>query len=147
MKTHILLIGNEKIELGMFEEAFLQIKGAVSYSYVPETSHAFEKIQDNKPDIIFVSHTTQPAASLQFLSAVKSEPKLKYIRVFLYATTIAEEINKMARILGASGCIERTSCQATFLRELKAILDPQLLPDYIFLKRLNNSMDTVMHTD
>ncbi len=147
MKTHILLIGNEENELKMFEEAFLQIRGAVNYSYAPETSHALEKIQYSQPDIIFISHTTQPAASLQFLSVVKSEPKLKCIRVFLYATIITEEFSKMARMLGASGCMERTGCQATFMRELKAILDPQLLPGYIFLKRLNNSMDTLMPMD
>jgi PleD family two-component response regulator len=147
MKTHILLIGEEKSELEMFEQAFQQIQGDIDYRYATESVHALETIRKNRPDIIFINYNAEPFNSLQLLSIVKSEPKLRTIRVFLYATVISEGVSKMARTLGASGCIEKTDCPATFLRELKAILDPQLLPAYIFLGHLNNPPNTVMAGD
>lgn len=147
MNTHILLVGEEKKELEIFEETLKQMHGAVSYVYAGEGLHALEIVQHNKPDIVFINYNIQPADSLKFLSVIKSEPKMRSIRVFLYATFISEEINKMARMLGASGCIEKTNCVTTFIRELKAILDPRLLPGYIFLKRLTNSLGTLSCLD
>jgi hypothetical protein len=145
MKIQILLIGDEKGEMGMFEEAFLQIYG-INYAYV-DMVNAFEAIHHQKTDIVFIGHAENPVPGLQLLSVIKPEPKLKSVRAFLYAANITEEISKMARLLGASGCIEKTNCQNIFMRELKAILDPKLLSSYIFLLRLNNSIDQVMPMD
>lgn len=147
MKSHILLIGEEKKELEMFEEALLQVHGAVNCTYAGEALHALEAIRRARPDIVFINFATQPDSSLQVLSVIKSEPVLKYIRVFLYAEAISEEVNKMARVLGASGCLEKTTCEATLRRELQAILDPQLLPGYIFLRRLNDFQGTLVCVD
>lgn len=139
MKTHILLIGEEKKELEMFEQTLQQMQGGINYACASEFLHALEAIQKNRPDIIFINYGAQPFNSLQLLSVIKSEPRSKTARVYLYATSVSEEVNKMARTLGASGCIEKTDCPSTFLRELKAILDPRLLPSYIFLGHINNS--------
>lgn len=135
MKKSILLIDKDEQEAGMFDDAMKQIPASFECTYAKDSLQALGMLHERKPDIIFINYYIPPGNGLEFVAVVKAEPLLKDVRVFLYANSISDEINKMAHILGAAGCIETTGCQTTFIRELKAILNPELLPEYVFLRR------------
>ena len=119
----------------MFDDAIEQMPGSFDCTYARDSLQALGMLQRDKPDIIFINYYILPGNGLEFVAVVKTEPMLKDIRVFLYANYISDEINKMAHTLGAAGCIETTGCRSTFIHELKAILNPELLPAYVFLRR------------
>src|SRR5688500_11764088 len=135
MKKSILLIDKDKQELGMFDDAIEQMLGSFDCTYAKDSLQALGVLQRDRPDIIFINYYIPPGNGLEFVAVVKTEPMLKDIRVFLYANYISDEINKMAHTLGAAGCIETTGCRSIFIHELKAILNPELLPAYVFLRR------------
>jgi CheY-like chemotaxis protein len=126
------LVGDERAEFGMFESAFRELHQEVEYDFVIP-AEALEKMKDRRFDLVFIDAGQKPVVALQLLSVIKSDNRLKNTRVFMYGKSIAEELCKMARTLGASGCVEWTNCKLTFMRELKAVLDPRLLPQYVFL--------------
>lgn len=119
----------------MFDDAIEQMPGSFDCTYTKDSLQALGMLQRDKPDIIFINYYIPPGNGLELVAVVKTEPMLKDIRVFLYANHISDEINKMAHTLGAAGCIETTGCGSTFIHELKAILNPELLPAYVFLRR------------
>jgi CheY-like chemotaxis protein len=137
MKTKILLIDDDSNELLLYKDALTQIHGAAKCDYAKEVGDALSMVKKSRPDLVFINHHMQQGGSLQFLSVLKAEPSLRSARVYLVGEWISEDVSKMARTLGASGCIEKTNCENTFIRELTAILHPDLLPEYIFIRRHN----------
>jgi hypothetical protein len=132
-KLAITLVGNDISSFDMFEAAFRELNECVDYYFAGNSSEGLEPIRARKPELLFISVDDKPAATLQFLSVIKSDGKLKSARVFLYGPCFEDDVCKLARMLGASGCIERTTCATTFMRELKAVLDPRLLPNFIYM--------------
>lgn len=135
MRKGILIIDQDKREYQSFLGALQHIQGAWHCKYAANALAACKVLHSYLPGVIFVNNELPPFNGLQLLSYIKSEERLQSIRVYVYAPMISNEVNSMAETLGASGCIEKTSCAQTFLRELKAILNPVLLSRYNFFNR------------
>src|SRR4249919_2884933 len=72
--------------------------------------------------------------ALQVVSAIRFQTKLKETKVYLYSEHFSDDTSKMARMLGAAGCIEKSGEFSSLVHKFKAIFSPELLPSYVFLK-------------
>ena len=134
-RKHILLIVDDKEELGFFMDALKMIPGPIQCTYASSAEHAFEILTFVKPDFIFVDYHLPRINGLQFISILNLDSKLKEPKVFLYSTRINVEIEKMGKILGAAGSIKKTNSINTLIHQLKSILVPELLPRHVFLQQ------------
>ena len=139
MKKHILLIEDDNDELGIFMDALNKVEGSFKCTYAKSADHALEILNYVKPDLIFIDFNLPKVNGLQFLSIFHSDSKPNGIRVFLYSTKITDEVRKMAKVLGAAGCIEKTNTINNLVHQLKAILNPALLPSYVFFPNVNSA--------
>ena len=135
MKKHILLIDHDKNELTAFMAALKEIQGDFKCTYADSSAQALEMLKYLQPEIIFVDYDLQGMNGLQLLSVIRNEPALRQTKIFVYTEMISEEIGKMARILGASGCIEKHATVSWLTHLLRAIFDGQLMPKYSILKK------------
>jgi DNA-binding NarL/FixJ family response regulator len=134
MKKHILLIDHDKNELTAFMAALKEIQGDFKCTYAESSAHALDMLKYLKPDFIFVDYDLPEINGLQLLSVIRNESALREAKVFIYTEMIGEEICKMARILGASGCIEKHATVSWLTHLFRAIFDGQLMPKYSILK-------------
>jgi len=134
MRKHILLIDHDKNELAAFMAALKEIQGDFKCTYAESSGQALEMLKYLQPDFIFVDYDLPGVNGLQLLSVIRGEPALKQAKVFIYTEMISEEIGKMARILGASGCIEKHATVSWLTHLFRAIFDGQLMPRYSILK-------------
>ncbi len=139
MKKNILFIDDKSNELEYFTNAFRQITGLFHYIYAGSAEKGLSIIKRTPVDLVFVQYNLPEINGLLFLSAVKSFRKNGSLKVYLYSNSISEEESKMAKRLGAAGCLEKTPDNTTFIRELRAILNPELLPDYVFFPRMETA--------
>jgi DNA-binding NarL/FixJ family response regulator len=134
MKKHVLLIDHDKNELTAFMAALKEIQGEFKCTYADSSAQALEMLKYLQPDFIFVDYDLPQVNGLQLLSVIRSDAALKQAKIFIYTEMISEEIGKMARILGASGCIEKHATVTWLAHLFRAIFDGQLMPKYSILK-------------
>ena len=134
MKKGVLLVDEDENELSCFLEILKNVKGSFKCHYAGSGKHAIEMLQHTAPDFIFIDYDLSEIDALQVLSAIRFQPKLRATNVYLYTDTISDDDSKMAKMLGATGCIEMTGQQSDLIHKFKAIFSPELLPSYVFLK-------------
>jgi CheY-like chemotaxis protein len=134
MKKHILLIDNNKNQLAIFMAALKDIQGNLKCTYAGSSEQALEMLEYIQPDFIFVSHNLPHVNGLQILSVIRNQPALGRCKVYIYAEMVSEEISKMAKLLGASGCIENSEEISWVTHLFKAIFDGQLMPRFAILR-------------
>jgi CheY-like chemotaxis protein len=133
MQKNILLIDDDIDELKIFTDAVKEVPGNFKCIFVNDTQEALIKLQSFIPDYIFVDFNIPKINGLDFLSAVKKSDNLKKIPVFLYSTSISNEMSRMAELLGAAGSIEKTFSIAMLASELKVLLTDGARPNYVML--------------
>jgi len=134
MKKRVLLIDEDRNELVSFMEILKNIKDPCKCTFVQSGKEAIELLQHTVPDYIFIDYELTGINALQVLSAIRFQSKLKETRVYLYSDHIDDDSSKMARMLGASGCIEKSVDFSNLVHKFKAIFSPELLPPYVFLR-------------
>jgi len=134
MKKHILLIDDDKNELATFMAALKDIEGDFKCTYAESSQQALEMLKYIQPDFIFIDSDMPDVDGLQILSYIRNEHSLQKAKAFIYTENISEETGKMAKLLGASGCIEKHPSVSWLTHLFKAIFDGQLMPRYAILK-------------
>jgi CheY-like chemotaxis protein len=129
MQKTILLIDDDIDELKIFNDAIKEVPGDFKSVFVNDTEEALNILLSFIPDYIFVDFNIPKINGLDFLSAVKKTDNLKEIPVFLYSTSISNEMSKMAELLG----IEKTFSIATLASELKVLLTDRVKRNYVML--------------
>jgi DNA-binding NarL/FixJ family response regulator len=132
MKRHIFLIDENENELKTFMEALNEIDDSFVCTYAGNAKEALEMLHSLEPDFVFLNYC-MPATGLPLVSVIKNETRLKHAKIFIYSASIGEEINKMAKLLGASGCIEKQESTSKLTHALRAIFAGDLMPSYAFL--------------
>lgn len=127
----VMLIDGNRSELTSFMEVIKHIKGGAKCTYASSGKQALDLLHHMLPGYIFM-HFNEEA--LKTLSAVRFERRLRTIKIFLYSDTISEEMSKMAKMLGAAGCIEMDPELNGLIHKFRAIFSPDLLPAYVLLK-------------
>jgi CheY-like chemotaxis protein len=133
MQKTILLIDDDIDELKIFNDAIKEVPGDFKSVFVNDTEEALTMLLSFIPDYIFVDFNIPKINGLDFLSAVKKTDNLKEVPVFLYSTSISNEMSKMAELLGAAGSIEKTFSIATLASELKVLLTDRVKRNYVML--------------
>src|SRR5688572_9395212 len=134
MKKHLLIIDEDQNELASFMEILKNIKDTFKYKYAQSGRQAMEMLQHTLPDYIFIDYELSEMNALQLVSAIRFQTKLKETKVYLYSDYFMDDTSKMARMLGATGCIEKSGEFSGLVHKFKAIFSPELLPSYVFLK-------------
>ena|SRR5689334_7243592 len=133
MQKNILLIDDDIDELKIFTDAIKEVPGNFKCVFVSDTQEALNLLQTFIPDYIFVDFNIPKINGLEFLSTVKKADNLREIPVFLYSTSISNEMSKMAELLGAAGSIEKTFSISMLASELKVLLTDGARPNYVML--------------
>lgn len=133
MKTHILLIDDDKEELTFLLDALRKVphEDGFKCSYASTPQQGIEVLRHLIPDFIFVDLKMHEANGLRFLSEVSTLPSLKKTKIYLYSLFLNDHVRETALSLGASGCIGKTFGLNKLSRELNAILSPELTPSYV----------------
>ena len=134
MKKHILLIDDDKNELIFFISALKNINGDYKCTYAERSAQALEMLKYIQPDFIFIDYNLPDVSGLQVLSVIRNEPGLQRTKIYIYTETISEEVEKMARLLGAAGCIEKNATIGWLTHLFKAIFDGELMPKYAIMR-------------
>jgi hypothetical protein len=133
MKRQILLVDEDNKELHTFMAAIENIPESLECTYCSNVSQAVEMLRKRVPDFIFIGKSPD-VSELQLLSFVCNEPKLRGSKAFIYSDNINEETYKMAKLLGASGCIEKNGTINWLTHQLKAIVAEILMPRYTLMR-------------
>lgn len=136
MKKHILLIDNDKEELNYFLEALKKVPDEDGFkcTYANSLTQALEMLKYLVPHFIFINDNKFETDGLQLLAFVKNERRLLNTKFFLYSASISEETNKMAILLGASGCIEKPVSVERLTHELRAVLAHEPIHTYAYFR-------------
>ena len=131
MMHQVLLIDDNRNEMTSFMENVKNINGGVKCTYASNGKQALDFLRHMLPNYIFIRFN---AAALELLSAIRFERRLKSARVYLYADHVDDEMSKKAKLLGASGFIEKDPSLNGMIHKYRAIFSPELLPDYALIK-------------
>jgi DNA-binding NarL/FixJ family response regulator len=140
MKKTVLIVTDNKDDFFYVSNSISAVPGIYKFIYAANARNAILKLKRDVPDIIFARFNLPAPGSLHFVSAVKYKRKWWGLKVYLFDDTITEQESKMAETLGASGCIEKKADVTIFIRELKAVLQPDLIPGFIYLPRRDTNI-------
>lgn len=129
----LLLVDDDLDQLDIFMDALREISGPYNCTYADGPEKAIEMIRNTIPDFIFLDYNMPRMNGIQLLSVLRHEPKLKKAKIFIYSSSVTDEIQKMARLMGASGCIEKPPKLSRLVHDFKAIFAGDLLPGFAYL--------------
>jgi len=138
MKKRVLLVEEDKDQLVSFLEIFKHIEGPLKCTHADSGRQALDVLQHTVPDFIFIDYDLSEIDALQLVAAIRFQAKLRETKLYLYSGSITDESSKMARMLGATGCIEMSGEISDLIHKFKAIFSPELLPSYVFLRNHQN---------
>lgn len=125
MKKHILLIDDDRDNLKIFVHAMQQVPGKPFKCTCARDRHqAREMLKYLEPDFVFVDFNIPELKGVKLVADLKTEMNLPDIPVYLYTANISPETSRMARLLGAAGCIGKTDAGDSLVRKLQSILEP-----------------------
>ena len=134
MKTHIMLVDDDKDELIFFLDALKEVSSEDGFkcTYASSAKQAAEMLKYLVPDFIFVDFEMPETNGLQFLSAIKNQLRSDKTKVYLYSIFNNEKIRHTALHLGASGIMKKLFTIKALSNELKAVLTSPVMPAYVF---------------
>jgi two-component system, response regulator, stage 0 sporulation protein A len=134
MKTHILLIDDDKDELTFLMDALKLVPHDDGFkcTYASNAKQAIEMLQHLVPDVILVDFQMPGTNGLHFLSMVNNQPSLQRTKKYLYSAFVNEIMSKSAVKLGATGCIKKSFKITGLADELEKIISSTPEPAYVF---------------
>lgn len=134
MKTHILLIDDDKDELTFFLDALKLVPhdDGFKITFANSATQAIEMLRHLVPDIILVDFQMPGTNGLHFLSTVNNQPSLQRTRKYLYSMFVNEIMSRNAIKLGASGCIKKTFRITDLADELQKLIVTSTKPAFVF---------------
>jgi CheY-like chemotaxis protein len=134
MKSRILLVDNNSDARRIFKLAVEEIGSGLTCSFAGDAQEAVSMMaRGERFDLVFVENYLRGVSGLHLLSFIRNKRELKNMRVFIYTTRIDDYLDKMALLLGASGCIQKNGSPGYLVHQLKAILARDLLSAYTLM--------------
>jgi DNA-binding NarL/FixJ family response regulator len=143
MKRHILLVDTDINERELFKAALGKVNACYTISYASCAVDAVTAMADAKPDFVFIENDLPFGNALHLLSFIKISRKLRKARVFIYTEMISDELSKMARLLGAAGCMQKKGAFNWLSHQLKAVIAGELMPAFMLLQYYTPLYDAV----
>ncbi len=135
MSKNILLIDHSKAECLYYTSQFERLHHSLQFFYASTAREGLKILKRQKMDIVLIEKNLPGVNGLLLLAGIKYIRKFRDIKIFIYSASIDEGYSSLAKMLGASGCIEKKKNTHIAEQELKAILQPDLLPKYVFFRR------------
>lgn len=134
MKSHIMLIDDDKDELTFFLDALKNVPCEDGYkcTYAANPEQAVDMLKYLVPDFIFVDYQMTGMNGLQFLLAIKNQIGSEKPKVYLYSIFSNEKMKKIAVRLGAAGAMKKAYTIKALTEELRAVLVSPTVPAYVF---------------
>jgi len=104
MKTHILLVDNNKSVLRSFSDAFIQHNSAYKCTCAENPDHARQILEFIYPDFIFINLDPEVGHSLEFVASLKKSAAWRKIKIVAYSQNI-EYYHCISKAQGAHVCI------------------------------------------
>jgi DNA-binding NarL/FixJ family response regulator len=134
MSKNILLIDHSGEERLYYTNEFKRIQPSLQFYYASSAREGLRVLKRNKIDIVLIQKNLPAVNGLLLLSGIKYIRKFRNVKVFIYSDSIDEGYSSLAKMLGASGCIEKKADKSVVQRELNALLNPGLLAKYVFFQ-------------
>lgn len=135
MSKNILLVDHFDGDRMYYTNELKEIQTGLQFFYATSAREGLRLLKRQKIDIVFIEKSLPIVNGLLLLSGIKYISRLKKVKIFIYSESIDEGYSSIAKMLGASGCIEKKSDRSAVQRELNAILNPGLLTKYVFFRR------------
>lgn len=135
MSKNILLVDHSDGDRLYYTNEFKEIQNGLKFFYASSAREGLRILKRQNIDIVFIEKNLPVVNGLLLLSGIKYVSRLKKVKIFIYSESIDEGYSSLAKMLGASGCIEKKSEKSAVQRELNAILNPGLLAKYVFFPK------------
>lgn len=122
MKKHILLIDDDKDELGFIVTALDTIGMPYKCTWAQSGEQAIEQLQYLAPDYILLDINLPGIDGFQTLAHIKRLPGRGEIPVILYSTGMNKMAEQKGMALGAAFCIQKPDNLQGFCEGLKTVL-------------------------
>ena len=122
MAKHLLLIDDDPDELDIFIDALQGSEKELKFSAAKGIPEALELLKNTIPDCIILDYNMPKINGIEGLVDIKQLPGLQQIPVVMYSATMDEDLMKIAKELGAAGCVKKPYD----MRKLPALLHPFL---------------------
>ena len=131
---NIAIIEGESKEAGLWMNSIRHISADLKCTHFDSRNSQIQQIGLLGPDFIFCNLALPFTSGLYYLAASRNSSRLSDVKFYLYGVHITDETAKMAQVLGAHGCIERSRDLLTFRRHLRAILGHELMPKFALIR-------------
>ncbi len=135
MTKNILLVDNLPIELAYLKDTLAKLSSWLNFYTAGSAREGLKILKGNSIDLVFTRKELPGIDGLKLVAAIKNFRKYQHLRVYLCSEIITDDTIQMARLLGASGCIEKQTDKQVFEHHLKAILNPELLSGFVFFSK------------
>ena len=122
MLKKILLIDDDKDEHDFFLEALSHVDSSLCI-YAESAEKGLAIMEEIVPDFIFVDVNMPRSNGFECLRMIKKNRKLDAVPVFIYSTSVDEEIYTKAHLYGAAGCIKKPLRAEILAGQLKTIME------------------------
>lgn len=106
-KYHILLIDDDLDEFLFLQMALEILPDLFKCTYVSSCDDALEIVEQIHPDFIFVDMNMPRINGLDCITAVKQLPGCHNVPIYLYSTSVDEQLGRQANALGAAGYLKK----------------------------------------
>lgn len=89
---------------------------------VATAEEGLERLREEAFDLVFLDHLLPGMDGFEALQAIKSDPDLRHIPVFMYTSQSAERYRRDARALGAAGVIGKQIDRDQLLTTIETII-------------------------
>lgn len=129
MKKHIMLIDDDQDEMAIFLDALKQVRVEDGFkcTYADNATHAIIMLRYLIPDFIFVDLRMPGLDGIDFLSRIRTEERLKSVKIYIYSNTITNEVRHQAASLNADGCVTKVNNEAELVKKLEKVFSEFLL--------------------
>lgn len=107
MKTHILLVDDDRDELAIFIEALDATGIEYKCTWAKSGEQALSQLQYITPHFIFLDLNLPGMNGFETLGAIKKMPLLTTTPVVLYSNGMTEDAVNKGMALGATGCLQK----------------------------------------
>ena len=123
MKTHILMIAEDKNELTIFMAALRKVRHGDGFkcTYASNVMQAMDMLKLLVPHYIFIDKALPARETIYVLQMVKEDERMRHVKVFLY-TNNDEQPEKAAIVFGVNGYVERSRSSYKLGRQLTTAL-------------------------
>lgn len=109
MKKHILLIEDERQEVGIFVQALNETQLSYKCTYAKDCTHALKMLDYLLPDYIFIDQNNYCTICFDGLRSIRKKQKLRSVPVVLFSCSMTKEIEDQASCLGVNYCYMKPS--------------------------------------